>query len=33
MWGLHLDTNSMQKIVYLNAELDFDIYSEGKELY
>ncbi len=33
MWGLHLDTATMKRITDLNAELDLDIYAEGKELY
>jgi hypothetical protein len=33
MWGLHLDSPTMRRIANLNAELDFDIYAEGKALY
>ncbi|WP_266367087.1 DUF4279 domain-containing protein [Tellurirhabdus rosea] len=33
MWGLHLDPITMRRIIELGAELDLDIYAEGKELY
>ena len=33
MWGMHLDPVIMKRIIDLNAELDLDIYAEGKELY
>lgn len=33
MWGLHLSPTTMMRIAALNAELDLDIYAEGKELY
>ena len=33
MWGLHLDPVTLKRISDLNAEFDFDIYAEGKELY
>jgi hypothetical protein len=33
MWGLHLDPVTMKRITEINAELDFDIYAEGQQLY
>ena len=33
MWGMHLDPVIMKRVIDLNAELDLDIYAEGKELY